>query len=89
MNKYRDFQNDPDRFPYDKMGKFLERVHKNNQHFVPIVDAAIYSPGPDDPEDEYPTYDRGVEAKAFVMNPDGSLYVGQVWPGNTGRSSFP
>ena len=31
----------------------------------------------------YDTYTRGDEAQAFLRNPDGSLYIGAVWPGYT------
>lgn len=31
----------------------------------------------------YPTYDRGAADDLFLKNPDGSLYIGSVWPGYT------
>ena len=37
-------------------------------------------------EPGYPPYDQGVAGDHFVKNPDGSLYVGKVWPG---ESVFP
>ncbi|KAF6843581.1 alpha-glucosidase [Colletotrichum musicola] len=83
MNQYRDFENDHNSWTYEQGEAFLEKIHKNGQHFVPIVDSAIYSPNPEKPEDAYPTYDRGLAADAYVLNPDGSLYVGAVWPGYT------
>ncbi|KAK3956020.1 glycosyl hydrolases family 31-domain-containing protein [Pseudoneurospora amorphoporcata] len=83
MKGYRDFENDPDQFSYEEGAKFLEELHKNHQHYVPIVDSAIYVPNPDKPEDDYEPYHRGLEADAFIMNPDGSLYIGAVWPGYT------
>ncbi|KAI1147086.1 glycoside hydrolase family 31 protein [Nemania diffusa] len=81
MKAYRDFENDPDRFPYDKGAEFLAELHEKNQHYVPIMDAGIYVPIPDNQTDEYPSFTRGLEQNVFVSNPDGSLYVGQVWPG--------
>ncbi|CAK7262933.1 hypothetical protein SEPCBS119000_000227 [Sporothrix epigloea] len=83
MNRYRDFDNDPVHFGYEEGAQFLSRLHANGQHYVPIVDSAIYSPNPDVPSDAYSVYDRGVAADAFMLNPDGSLYVGAVWPGYT------
>ncbi|KAK3330083.1 putative alpha-glucosidase precursor [Apodospora peruviana] len=83
MKSYRDFDNDPIRYSYAEGAEFLARLHKNKQHYVPIVDSAIYAPNPDNASDAYPTYNRGVDAKAFVMNPDGSIYYGAVWPGYT------
>lgn len=31
----------------------------------------------------YPTFERGNKTGSFLTNPDGSLYVGSVWPGFT------
>jgi alpha-glucosidase len=31
----------------------------------------------------YETYDRGAKDDVFIKNPDGSLYIGAVWPGYT------
>lgn len=84
MKQYRDFENDPVRFGYDEGREFLAGLRAKHQHWVPIVDSAIYAPNPERPDDAYPTYERGVEAKAFVLNPDGSIYYGAVWPGYTG-----
>jgi alpha-glucosidase len=84
MKQYRDFENDPVNFGYSEGAEFIARLHANNQRYVPIVDSAIYAPNPDDPRDAYPPYDRGIEAGAFVLNPDGSVYYGAVWPGYTG-----
>ncbi|KAI0533140.1 glycoside hydrolase family 31 protein [Xylaria digitata] len=81
MKDYRDFENDPVRYPYDEGAKFLAGLHENNQHYIPIIDAGIYVPIPGNESDEYPPFERGFEQNAFVSNPDGSLYIGQVWPG--------
>ncbi|KAI4600948.1 hypothetical protein KJ359_013111 [Pestalotiopsis sp. 9143b] len=83
MNQYRDFDNDAIRYSYDEGAEFLDKLHANNQHYVPIVDSAIYAPNPETEQGQYPIYDRGVEQDAFMLNPDGSLYVGAVWPGYT------
>ncbi|KAK4462202.1 family 31 putative glycoside hydrolase [Cladorrhinum samala] len=83
MKGYRDFENDPVRFSYGEGAEFLARLHGRNQHYVPIVDSAIYAPNPENPADAYPTYERGLAADAFVKNPDGSIYIGAVWPGYT------
>ncbi len=87
MNQYRNFENDQARFGYGEAAAFLDRLHASGQHYVPIVDSAIYAPNPDNASDAYPTYDRGLAADAFVLNPDGSLYVGEVWPGYTGTAA--
>ncbi|KAI2783821.1 glycoside hydrolase family 31 protein [Daldinia loculata] len=83
MKAYRDFENDPDRFSYDEGAEFLSRLHQNDQHYVPIIDSAIYVPGPTNSSDAYTPFNRGVEQDAFLLNPDGSIYVGEVWPGFT------
>ncbi|KAK3987755.1 alpha-glucosidase [Cladorrhinum sp. PSN332] len=83
MKNYRDFENDPVRFSYTEGAEFLARLRARKQHYVPIVDSAIYAPNPEDPKDAYPTYDRGIAADAFVKNLDGSIYIGAVWPGYT------
>ncbi|KAJ4297284.1 hypothetical protein N0V88_004202 [Collariella sp. IMI 366227] len=83
MKQYRDFENDPVRYGYEEGKEFLERLHARGQHFVPIVDSAIYAPNPENPDDAYPPYERGMEKNAFVRNPDGSTYYGAVWPGYT------
>lgn len=83
MKGYRDFENDPVRFSYKEGAEFLSKLHDNGQHWVPIVDSAIYAPNPENVSDAYPSYDRGVAANAFLMNPDGSPYIGAVWPGYT------
>jgi alpha-glucosidase len=84
MNQYRDFENDENRFSYEEGARFLGKLHGNHQHYVPIVDSAIYAPNPDNASDAYPPYDRGVDADAFMFDAEGDLYIGAVWPGYTG-----
>jgi alpha-glucosidase len=49
---------------------------------IPIVDAAVPHTIPNG-TDSYEPYTAGVAAGAFVTNPDGSEYIGHVWPGYT------
>lgn len=81
MKAYRDFENDPDRYPYDKGAQFLEELHEKNQHYIPIIDAGIYVPIPGNQTDAYSPFERGLEQNAFISNPDGTLHIGEVWPG--------
>jgi len=83
MNQYRDFENDQNTFGYSEGAKFLSQIHANNQHYIPIVDSAVYIPNPNNISDAYPPFNRGNETDSFMLNPDGSLYIGAVWPGYT------
>lgn len=83
MNQFRDFENDQNRFSFVEGAKFLSQLHDAGLHYIPIVDSAIYVPNPTNASDAYPTFDRGNASDAFMLNPDGSLYIGEVWPGYT------
>ena len=78
--KNRPFTVDPERFPhFDQMIKDLKAEHL---HTVVITDLHIA----DQPNIGYKPYDEGVAGDHFVKNPDGSTYVGVVWPG---KAVFP
>jgi len=78
--KNRPFTVDPDRFPhFDEMIQDLKAQHI---HTVVITDLHIA----DQPNIGYKPYDEGLNGDYFVKNPDGSIYVGVVWPG---KSVFP
>lgn len=83
MFQYRDFTNDQNTFPYEAGQEFLQRLHDNGQHYVPIVDGAIYIPNPNNASDNYTIYTDGNDRGVFLNNPDGSQYIGAVWPGYT------
>ena len=83
MFQYRDFTNDPNTFSYAEGQAFLEELHANGQHYVPIVDSAIYIPNPNNASDNYSVYTNGHEQDVFIKNPDGTEYIGSVWPGFT------
>ncbi|KAK7544788.1 alpha-glucosidase [Phyllosticta citribraziliensis] len=83
MEGYRDFTTDHIAYPAEDGRRFLEKVHGKGLHYIPIVDSAIYIPNPDNASDAYATYDRGNAVGAFLNNPDGSQYIGSVWPGYT------
>ncbi|EKM60281.1 glycoside hydrolase family 31 protein [Phanerochaete carnosa HHB-10118-sp] len=77
----RDFTADPVSFPPEEMRTFIRELAANNQHYIPIVDAAVAKQVND--TDIYDPYTRGAELDVWIKNPDGSEYVGQVWPGYT------
>lgn len=78
--KNRPFTVDPERFPhFDQMIKDLRAEHLRT---VVITDLHIA----DQPNIGYKPYDEGAAGDHFVKNPDGSTYVGVVWPG---KAVFP
>ncbi|KAI0791893.1 glycosyl hydrolases family 31-domain-containing protein [Abortiporus biennis] len=78
---FRDFTADPTSFPPSEVKAFIDELHANNQHYIPIVDAAVAKTV--NSTDVYDPYTRGAELGTFVKNPDGTEYIGQVWPGYT------
>ena len=78
--KNRPFTVDPERFPhFDQMIKDLRAEHIRT---VVITDLHIANL----PNAGYKPYDEGIAGDHFVKNPDGSTYVGVVWPG---KAVFP
>ena len=78
--KNRPFTVDPERFPhFDQM---IADLRSDHFHTVVITDLHIA----DLPNSGYKPYDEGVAGDHFVKNPDGSTYVGIVWPG---KAVFP
>ncbi|KZT68499.1 glycoside hydrolase family 31 protein [Daedalea quercina L-15889] len=77
----RDFTTDPVSYPSEEVRAFIQELAANHQHYIPIVDAAIAKQV--NSTDIYDPYTRGVELDVWLKNPDGSEYVGQVWPGYT------
>jgi alpha-glucosidase len=55
----------------------IGQLSAEHLHTVMITDLHIA----DAPRQNYFPYDSGVAGDHFVRNPDGSLYVGKVWPG--------
>lgn len=83
MKSYRDFDQDPVRFNASEAQTFMQRLSAAGQHYVPIVDSAIYRPNTMNGSDAYPIWNSGNATNSFMMNPDGSQYIGAVWPGLT------
>ena len=71
----RPFTVDADRFP--NFVPMLADLKKEDFHVVGITDLHIAAL----PHAGYAPYDTGVGGGHFVRNPDGSVFVGKVWPG--------
>ncbi len=62
--------------------KMISDFRAQGMHTILITDLHIKK----DPNHGYAPYDSGMKNDVFVKNPDGSVYVGTVWPG---ESVFP
>lgn len=86
MLDYRNFELASDksnRFPVKEMKEFISELHTNHQYYIPIIDAGIHKVDPKNQTDIYDVYSRGAALNTFLHNPDGSEYIGKVWPGYT------
>jgi alpha-glucosidase len=62
---------------FPDFGGMVQSLHSQQFHVVAITDLHIA----DLPNQDYAPFDSGVAGDHFVKNPDGSLFVGPVWPG--------
>jgi alpha-glucosidase len=78
--KNRPFTVDPERFPH--FDQLIQDLKAEHLHTVLITDLHVaYLPN-----SGYKPYDEGAAGDHFVKNPDGSTFVGVVWPG---KAVFP
>lgn len=75
MDDKKDFTFDPKNFPLREVQRFVKELHSSQQKYVLIIDPAIKV------ERGYGPYEDGMKKGIFMKNPDGSVYVGKVWPG--------
>ncbi len=74
----RPFTVDAERFPHFQ--QMVKDLRNEGFKIIAITDLHIAKlPG-------YKPYDEGIKSDDFVKNPDGSVYIGKVWPGD---SAFP
>ncbi|PKR85448.1 glycoside hydrolase family 31 protein [Heyndrickxia camelliae] len=78
MDGYRVFSFDKERFPNPK--QLIADLKNAGIQVVPIVDPGVK----EDPE--YHAYQQGIYENHFCKYMDGTIYYGDVWPGN---SAFP
>lgn len=82
MQSFRDFTADPERFPHTAYAAMIQSLKDNHQHYIPIIDMAIPK-APTNASDTYYPGTRGDELDVFLMNRNGTQYIGEVWPGYT------
>ncbi|HEX8998134.1 MAG TPA: TIM-barrel domain-containing protein [Ktedonobacterales bacterium] len=80
MDGYRVFTWNPTRFPQPKA--MLDELSADGFKVVAIIDPGVKA----DPTDA--TFAEGVERDYFVRHPDGSLFIGSVWPGASVFADF-
>jgi alpha-glucosidase len=59
--------------------KMIADLRTDGFHTILITDMHIKH----NPDHGYAPYDSGIKNDVFVKNPDGSVYVGRVWPGDS------
>jgi alpha-glucosidase len=75
QDHHRPFTVDEIQFPH--FAQMIEDLKKQDFHVVAITDPHIAHL----PNANYAPYDSGIAGNHFVKNPDGSVYIGKVWPG--------
>ena len=64
---------------FPAFGAMIRDLRAEGFHTIAITDLHIAHA----PNQNYAPYDSGAELDAFVKNPDGTVYVGKVWPGDS------
>lgn len=80
MDRRRIFTLDPERFPADLVKDLVDTIHARDQHYIVMVDPAVYYKEPN------PALDEGLRYDIFMKEANGSDYQGVVW---AGPSYFP
>ena len=69
MDAYKDFSTDPINFPIAQVASFVDGLHSNGQHFVPIIDPGIMV------DNNYPPYTAGVELDLYIKDLSGEDWM--------------
>ena len=64
---------------FPTFGKMISDFSAVGMHTILITDMHIKK----DPNHDYAPYDSGMKNDVFVRNPDGTVFVGTVWPGDS------
>ncbi|MDQ8194763.1 glycoside hydrolase family 31 protein [Coraliomargarita sp. SDUM461004] len=80
MDEFRVFTTDPDKIPTPS--ETFQSMLKKGHPVVPIIDPGVKV----DPD--YTIYQSGQAADIFCKNPEGSEFIGLVWPGLTAFPDF-
>ncbi len=75
MNAFKVFTFNKELFP--ALRQTLEDLEKHGRKLIPILDPGVKQ------EPGYEVYEDGRKHDIFCHNPQGSEFVGQVWPGDT------
>lgn len=62
---------------YESSEKFVAKMRKLGFRIITIIDPGVKK------DDDYKIYKEGIEKGYFVKAPDGTVYVNQVWPGDS------
>ncbi len=83
MDAYRVFTWDQQRFP--DPAALAKKLGEQGVKLITIVDPGVkYQPAdPAAPGKNYGIYDEGLAEDYFLRRQDGSLYIGEVWPGKS------
>ena len=83
MDAYRVFTWNQDRFP-DPAG-LTARLAREGVRVITIIDPGVkYQPAnPAAPGTDYAVFNEGLARDYFLRRQDGSLYIGEVWPGKS------
>ncbi|KAG7124414.1 alpha/beta-glucosidase agdC like protein [Verticillium longisporum] len=76
MDARKVFTLDPRRYPIEKVRQIVDYLHEHDQHYIVMVDPAVAY-------EESDIVNRGRQDDIWLQHPNGSEYLGVVWPGVT------
>ncbi|KAF3358642.1 Vacuolar protein sorting-associated protein 26 [Verticillium dahliae VDG1] len=76
MDARKVFTLNPRRYPIEKVRQIVDYLHEHDQHYIVMVDPAVAY-------EESDIVNRGRQDDIWLQHPNGSEYLGVVWPGVT------